>query len=122
MSSIPERVADLEQEILERRLESGARFALRTELIERFGVSATAMNEALRTLRERDVLYVKPGAQDGVFISQPPPQVRLGVIDLWFRGLSVDAVDLFEARSMLEDGFARVAAERATPQDARDLA
>jgi DNA-binding FadR family transcriptional regulator len=57
-----------------------------------------------------------------VFISQPPPQVRLGVIDLWFRGLLVDAVDLFEARSLMEDSFASVAAERATPDDARDLA
>ena len=123
MSSIPERIAaDLEQEILERRLDSGARFALRTELIERFGVSANAMNEALRILRERDVVQVKPGAQGGVFISQPPPQVRLGVIDLWFRGLLVDAVDLFEARSLMEDGFATTAAERATPEDARDLA
>ncbi|WP_189155601.1 FadR/GntR family transcriptional regulator [Lentzea pudingi] len=122
MTSVPERIAaDLETEILARRLDSGARFALRTELIERFAVSANAMNEALRILRERGVVTVKPGVQGGVFIAQPPPQVRLGVIDLWFRGLSVDAVDLFEARSVLEDGFAAVAAERATPEDARDL-
>jgi GntR family transcriptional repressor for pyruvate dehydrogenase complex len=56
-----------------------------------------------------------------VFVSQPPPQVRLGVIDLWFRRLLVDAVDLFEARSMMEDSFAIVAAERATPEDACEL-
>jgi GntR family transcriptional repressor for pyruvate dehydrogenase complex len=56
-----------------------------------------------------------------VFVTQLPPQVRLGVIDLWFRGLLVDAVDLFEARSLLEDSFAAMAAERATPEDARDL-
>jgi GntR family transcriptional repressor for pyruvate dehydrogenase complex len=95
--------------------------ALRTDLIDRFGVSANAMNEALRILRERGVVHVKPGAQGGVFVAQPPPQVRLGVIDLWFRGLLVDAVDLFEARSLLEDSLATVAAERATPRDVRDL-
>ncbi|MDX8030413.1 VOC family protein [Lentzea sp. BCCO 10_0856] len=90
MTSVPDRIAaDLEKEILEQRLDSGARFALRTELIERFGVSANAMNEALRILRERGVVNVKPGVQGGVFIAQPPPQVRLGVIDLWFRGLLV---------------------------------
>ncbi|MFJ5985062.1 FadR/GntR family transcriptional regulator [Lentzea sp. NPDC092896] len=122
MTSVPDRIAaELEKEILEQRLDSGARYALRTELIERYGVSANAMNEALRILRERGVVVVKPGVQGGVFIAQPPPQVRLGVIDLWFRGLLVDAVDLFEARSLLEDGFAEVAAERATPEDARDL-
>jgi DNA-binding FadR family transcriptional regulator len=122
MPSVPERVAaELEQEILRRRLEPGERLALRTDLIDRFGVSANAMNEALRILRERDVVSVKPGVQGGVFVTQLPPQVRLGVIDLWFRGLLVDAVDLFEARALLEDAFATVAAERATPEDARDL-
>ena len=122
MSSVPERIAaELEEEILERRLGAGARFALRTELIDRFGVSANAMNEALRILRERAVIEVRPGVQGGVFVSQPPPQLRLGVIDVWFRGLLVDAVELFEARTMLEDSFASVAAERATPEDCRDL-
>lgn len=122
MASVPERIAEeLEEEILEQRLGSGARLALRTDLIDRFGVSANAMNEALRILRERGVVSVRQGAAGGVFVAQPPPQVRLGVIDLWFRGLLVDAVDLFEARSLLEDGFATTAAERATPQDARDL-
>ncbi len=122
MTSVPDRIAaELEKEILEQRFESGVRFALRTELIERFGVSANAMNEALRILRERGVVNVKPGAQGGVFVAQPPPQVRLGVIDLWFRGLRVHAADLFEARSLLEDSFAGVAIERATPEDARDL-
>ncbi len=43
------------------------------------------------------------------------------MIDLWFRRLLVDAVDLFEARSMMEDSFAIVAAERATPEDACEL-
>jgi DNA-binding FadR family transcriptional regulator len=122
MSSVPERIAaELEEEILEQRLSAGARLALRTELIDRFGVSANAMNEALRILRERSIIEVKPGVQGGVFVAQPPPQLRLGVIDVWFRGLLVDAVDLFEARTMLEDSFAAVAAERATPEDCRDL-
>jgi len=122
MTSVPDRIAtELEKEILDRRFESGARLALRTELIERFGVSANAMNEALRILRERGVVHVKPGVQGGVFVSQPPPQVRLGAIDLWFRGLRVDAADLFEARSLLENSLAEVAVSRATPEDARDL-
>ncbi|MEV6632761.1 FCD domain-containing protein [Actinoplanes sp. NPDC051470] len=122
MPSVAERIAaDLEEEILQRRLAAGARFALRTELIERFGVSANAINEALRILRERGVIQVRPGVQGGVFVDHPPPQLRLGAIDVWFRGLLVDAVDLFEARSMLEDSLAGVAAERATPEDCRDM-
>lgn len=122
MPSVAERIAaDLEEEILQRRLAAGARFALRTELIDRFGVSANAINEALRILRERGVIQVRPGVQGGVFVAHPPPQLRLGAIDVWFRGLLVDAVDLFEARSLLEDSLAGVAAERATPEDCRDM-
>jgi DNA-binding FadR family transcriptional regulator len=123
MPSVPERIASaLEDEILAQSLDPGARFALRTELIDRFGVSASAMNEALRLLRERGIVHVRQGAQGGVFIAEPPPQLRLGVIDVWFRGLHVDPVELFEARSMLEDSFATVAAARATPEDCRDIA
>jgi DNA-binding FadR family transcriptional regulator len=38
---------------------------------------------------------------------------------VWFRGLLVDPVDLFEAGSVLEDSFAAVAVERGTPKDCR---
>lgn len=120
--SRPERLAeDIESQILDERLPAGERFALRSELIDRFGVSPGVMNEALRILRERSIISVKPGAGGGIFISQPPPQIRLGAIDLWFRHTTVDVVDLFTGRSLLEDSLARAAVERATPADVRDL-
>ncbi|MFV0461090.1 MAG: FadR/GntR family transcriptional regulator [Actinomycetales bacterium] len=120
--SASERLAgDLEREILQQRHPSGARLALRSELIERFGVSAGTMNEALRILRERGLITVKPGVRGGVFVAQPPPQVRLGAIDLWFREHELHPLELLEARSVLEDSLAVVAAERATPEDLRDV-
>lgn len=117
-----ERIADdIEAEILDQRPAAGSRFGLRGELIERFGTSPGVMNEALRILRERGVVSVKPGVGGGVFVAQPPPQLRLGAIDLWFRDSTVDAVDLFHGRSVLEDALAVAAVERATPSDVRDL-
>lgn len=111
----------IETQILEERLSAGTRLGLRTELIARFGVSATVINEALGILRERDLVEVKPGPNGGVFISNPPPQVRLGGIDVWHQGLSVDPEHLFEARRYLDNLFAPVALQRAEADDLRAM-
>jgi DNA-binding FadR family transcriptional regulator len=79
------------------------------------------MNEALRILRERDLVEVKPGPNGGVFVANPPPQVRLGGIDLWHQGLAVDPEQLFEARRYLDTMFPAVAMQRATPEDIRAM-
>jgi len=122
-----QQIADqLELELLSRRsdgerLRSGERIALRTELIDRFGVSPSVMSEALRLLRERDLVTVKPGVNGGVFVRNPPPQIRLGALDLWFRGLTIEPEDLFEARKHLEELFPLLAMERATPGEVREM-
>ena len=114
--------AELETRILADHAEPGTRLGLRTELISQFGVSPSVMNEALRILRERDLVEVKPGPNGGVFVANPPPQVRLGGIDLWHLGLAVDPEQLFEARRYLDTLFPAVAMQRATPEDIRAMA
>lgn len=113
--------AQIETELLADRTPPGTRLGLRTELIGRFGVSPSIMNEALRILRERDLVSVKPGVNGGVFVANPPPQVRLGALDLWYQGLAVDPEQLFDARSHLEDLFPVVAMQRASPEDIRAM-
>jgi DNA-binding FadR family transcriptional regulator len=113
--------ADLEREILSAHADPGTRLGLRTGLIDRFAVSPAVMNEALRILRERDLVEVRPGPNGGVFVANPPPQVRLGAIDLWHVGLSVDPEQLFEARRHLDTLFPTVAMQRATPDDVRAM-
>ncbi|HEY2204689.1 MAG TPA: FCD domain-containing protein [Pseudonocardia sp.] len=113
--------AELEAQILTDRAAPGDRLGLRTELITRFGVSPAVMNEALRILRERDLVDVRPGPNGGVFVANPPPQVRLGAVDLWHQGLTVDPEQLFEARRYLDGLFPSVAMQRATPDDIRAM-
>lgn len=107
----------IESEILEQRMPSGTRLGLRTDLISRFSVSATVINEALGLLRERNLVEVKPGPNGGVFVDNPPPQVRLGGIDVWHMKLTVDPEQLFEARRYLDDLFTPVALQRAQSDD-----
>lgn len=117
-----EQVAsDVEDEILEARLPVGAHLGRRTEFMERFGISPTIMNEALRILRSRGLVSVRPGARGGVFVASVPPQVRLGAMDLWFHDSGTHPLDLFEARVHLEERLTAVAFDRARTEDVRAM-
>jgi DNA-binding FadR family transcriptional regulator len=89
--------------------------------MERFGISPTVSNETLRILRDRGLVTVRPGPGGGIFVASVPPQVRLGALDLWFSGTGTDPLDLFEARTHLEDTLTSVAVDRAGPRDVRDM-
>jgi len=112
-SSRAERVAaDLEHEILSARLPVGAHLGRRSEIMDRFGISPTVMNETLRILRDRDLVAVRPGPGGGITVASAPPQVRLGALDLSFQTSTPHPLDLFEARLYLEFGLTKAAFER----------
>ncbi|MEB3061956.1 FadR/GntR family transcriptional regulator [[Mycobacterium] zoologicum] len=117
-SSRAERVAaDLEHEILSARLPVGAHLGRRSEIMDRFGISPTVMNETLRILRDRDLVTVRPGPGGGITVASAPPQVHLGALDLWFQPSTPHPLDLLEARLYLEFGLTKAAFERATSDD-----
>ncbi|WP_218601397.1 FadR/GntR family transcriptional regulator [Pseudonocardia abyssalis] len=117
-SSRAEDIADrIEMEILRSGHPAGTRLGLRTELISRFEVSPGVMNEALRLLRERELITVKPGPSGGVFTADQPPGVRLGALDLWFQGLTIPPLEIFESRMLLEEMFNNLALQHSTPHD-----
>lgn len=109
--------ARLEMEILRAGHPAGTRLGLRTELISRFEVSPGVINEALRLLRDRELIIVKPGPSGGVFTADQPPGVRLGALDLWFQGLTVAPLDIFESRTLLEEMFNNLALQKSSPHD-----
>jgi DNA-binding FadR family transcriptional regulator len=117
-ASRAERVAaDLEHEILSARLPVGAHLGRRSELMDRFGISPTVMNETLRILRDRDLVAVRPGPGGGITVASAPSLVRLGALDVWFQPSNPHPLDLFEARLYLEFGLTKAAFERATSED-----
>src|ERR1700752_2549292 len=117
-SSRAERVAaDLEHEILSPRMPVGAHLGRRSEIMDRFGISPTVMNETLRILRDRDLVTVRPGPGGGITVASAPAQVRVGVLDLSFQPSTPHPLDLFEARLYLEFGMTKAAFERATADD-----
>jgi DNA-binding FadR family transcriptional regulator len=113
--------AAIENELLADRTPVGTSLGRRTDLMEHHQVSPMIMNEVLRILRDRGLVVVRPGPGGGVFVASQPPQVRLGALDLWFSDSGPDPLDLFEARTHLEDVLTSVAVDRAGPTDVRDL-
>jgi DNA-binding FadR family transcriptional regulator len=120
LSRAQQVAAEIENRLLAGRTPVGTSLGRRTDLIEQYKVSPTVMNEVLRILRDRGLVVVKPGPGGGVFVASQPPQIRLGALDLWFSGAG-DPLDLFEARTYLEDLLTPVAADRAGPSDIRDM-
>lgn len=113
--------AEIETEILRSGAVPGQRIALRKDLLSRFSTSPSVINEALRILRDRELIVVRPGAHGGIFISESVQWVQLGGINMWFRQAPGDPRELFESRTYLEDTLARVALNRLLPDDLRSI-
>ncbi len=68
----------LEREIREDELRPGHFIGTKRELLERFSVAPATLGEAIRVLRNRGVISVKPGPGGGIFLAEQSPIMRLG--------------------------------------------
>jgi DNA-binding FadR family transcriptional regulator len=114
-------VAHIERAIYDGRLECGDKLPPERELGRRFGASRVAVREALRALEHRGLLEVRQGSAGGHFVCA----VDARVVSRDFRTLlqlgHLTASQLAEARLIMEPQVARLAAERATDLDVKDL-
>ncbi|MGK2882685.1 MAG: FadR/GntR family transcriptional regulator [Mycobacterium sp.] len=109
--------AQVEDELLRAQLPVGTHLGRRAEFIQRFALSPTVANEALRILRNSGLVSVRPGNRGGLFVASQRPHLRLGATDFWFTESDPPAVELFEARVHLENTLTPIAFGRATEQD-----
>lgn len=98
-------------------LRAGDKLPAERDLAAQFGISRSAVREALRSLEVTGVVQLKKGVKGGAFIvGGSPDRMAQAMQDL----VSLDAItlkDLTEARVLLLDGVVRVAARRVTEQD-----
>jgi GntR family transcriptional repressor for pyruvate dehydrogenase complex len=107
----------VEQLIVEGRLQRGERLPSERELADQFGVSRTVVREAVRGLVAKGMLEVRPGS--GTIIRSPSAQSVAQSMSLFLRsGQAVlDHVKVHEIRRVLEVEIAGLAAERRTADD-----
>lgn len=114
--SLPKKVADrLQAQIIDDRLEAGARLPTEPELMEQYGVSRTVVREAAALLVSRGLVEVRP--RRGMTVREPD---GTGVAESLAAQLQMSRVSLpqlLEVRLTLETAMARIAASNRTEED-----
>jgi GntR family transcriptional repressor for pyruvate dehydrogenase complex len=104
-------VQQIEDSILKGDLKEGEQLPAERELAQQFGVSRTAVREALKTLREKGLVEAYAGR--GTFVTNEGARSMRHSLDRMIRsGASEGAVHLVEVREILEPGIAALAAQR----------
>jgi GntR family transcriptional repressor for pyruvate dehydrogenase complex len=108
-------VHQIEQRIAAGDLKVGEQLPPEKELAEQFGVSRTAVREAVKALREKRLVEIRPGK--GTFIMNGAPETMRHSLDLImkFKAGRSD-MHLVEVREILEPGIAALAATRITDE------
>jgi GntR family transcriptional repressor for pyruvate dehydrogenase complex len=108
-------VQQIEESVLKGVLKPGDQLPAERELAQRFGVSRTAVREAVKALREKGLVEAYSGR--GTFITDGTSQVIRQSLDLMIRiGQQEGSTHLAELRLVLEPEIAALAAGRIEEQ------
>ena len=108
-------VQQIEESILHGDLKTGDQLPAERELAQRFGVSRTAVREAVKALREKGLVEAYSGR--GTFITNGRSHAMRQSLDWMSRSNNVDgSAQLAEVRAILEPEIAALAATRMEDQ------
>jgi GntR family transcriptional repressor for pyruvate dehydrogenase complex len=105
-----EIVDQIQQQILSGALKPGDQIPAERDLADRFGVSRTAVREAIKSLTEKGLIEVFVGR--GTFVTNLSPDRVVESMTMLLRNEPHNVASLQEARELLEIPTARLAAER----------
>jgi GntR family transcriptional regulator, transcriptional repressor for pyruvate dehydrogenase complex len=100
-------------------LKPGDRLPTEHELSEQLGVSRTVIREAVKVLVARGQVYTRRGS--GLYVADKASSWRTTMLDSLTPVDPTQVISLYEFRFMLELPAARLAAERITPHELREL-
>lgn len=108
-------VAQIEERMVSGDLKVGDQLPAERDLAMQFGVSRTAVREAVKALRQKGLVEIVPGR--GTFISDRTSRgVRHSLDFIMKIGADDGSKNLAEVRALLEPEIAALAAERATKE------
>jgi GntR family transcriptional regulator, transcriptional repressor for pyruvate dehydrogenase complex len=109
-------VQQVEESVRKGTLKTGDKLPAEREMAEQFGVSRTAVREAVKALREKGLVEAYPGR--GTFIMDASPNtMRLSLDRMMKTGQGEGSTYLAEFREMMEPEIAAMAAARADMED-----
>lgn len=108
-------VAQIEERVVSGDLRVGDQLPAERDLAGQFGVSRTAVREAVKALRQKGLVEIVPGR--GTFISDRTSRgVRHSLDFIIKTGADDGSKNLAEVRGLIEPEIAALAAERATKE------
>ena len=115
---VVERLQDL---VVDGQLNPGDRLPSELDLAKKFGVSRTAIREAIGALVEQGIVVVRPGS--GTYVNRTDGRPLQRTLS-WLARIQGPAGDsyLAELRQLLEPGVCALAAERATDEQISQMA
>lgn len=121
-NSIVTEVTDqIEEVILTGQVGPGDRLPSTRELQAQFGASQGTVREALRTLNQKGLIEVKPGAKGGVFVREVNTDPVTEGLARLIRQRRISPNDLAGFRRVVEAGLVHLAARNVSPAQAEEL-
>lgn len=114
-------VFELQKAILEKEFEPGDKLPSEAELCELFGVSRTALREAVQVLSSKGLVRIKKGS--GIYVNEYSIEDATRSLNFYLE-LNFDvetALHYFEVRELIEPYNARLAARNSDPELIEDL-
>lgn len=111
----------LENAIREKKLTAGSKLPTEREMCESFGVSRTALREALRRLSARGLISIQKGS--GMYVSEINIQDAIDTLNLYY-DLKFDKhllEQIIEVRAIFEPQIAKLAAQNRSQSDLEEL-
>lgn len=105
----------LEDLIVNRKLQAGERLPAEGEMAKMLGVSRTVIREAIRTLAAKGLVESRTGS--GIYVRQLDHEIVQQPMNLLLRSNNLSVEEILEVREMLDVKIAQLAAERAQPED-----
>ncbi len=119
--SLVEYVIDaLLEKIRQGNLRPGDQIPTEPEISEALNVSRSSVREAIRVLEILNMIEVRHGV--GTFVKNIHPTFLVDPNHFGFSAEPEHLLDLLELRKIIETGSAALAAQRATPEELRELA
>lgn len=114
-------VDQIQDAILSGQIAPGEKLPPERELKETFSVSRGTLREALRVLEQKGLIVIQLGAGGGAIVREITAGLVTDSLSLLLRNQHVPIDQLQEFRKDIECNIARLAAERSTDADVRDL-
>ena len=114
-------VEQIQVAILDNRIKPGARLPSERDLCEMFQTSRGTLREALRILEQKSLIEIRLGANGGAYVKDANAELMAENLAMLIRSQNISLSHLAEFREGIEGVVARLAAQRASKADIRQL-